>query len=147
MRFVLKTTIEIVATPEKIWSILTDFKDYPNWNPFVTSLTGDFKVGHKIKIRIQPPNAKANTFHATVIDCEPYKKLSWIGVFLIRGVFDGKHQFQLIDNGDGSTTLVQMEHFTGILVFFFKKMLNNNTRCGFDAMNKKIKELAENRLD
>lgn len=48
MAFLLKTEIIINSTPEKIWTILTDFKNYPNWNPFVTSLTGDFEVGKKL---------------------------------------------------------------------------------------------------
>lgn len=143
MAFLLKTDIIIHSTPEKIWSILTDFKNYPNWNPFVTSLTGDFEVGKKITVRIEPPEAKVNIFKPTVTSFEPHKKLSWLGVFLMRGVFDGEHKFELKDNGNGTTTLVQSENFIGILVPLFKKMLDNNTRRGFEAMNKKLKELAE----
>ena len=143
MAFLLKTEIVIKSTPEKIWSILTDFKNYPNWNPFVTSLTGDFEVGKKIMVRIEPPGAKANTFKPTVTGFEPDKRLSWLGVFLMRGIFDGEHKFELTDNGNGTTTLVQSEHFIGMLVPLFKKMLDDNTRRGFEAMNKKVKELAE----
>ncbi len=81
MAFLLKTEIIINSTPGKIWAILTDFKNYPNWNPFVTSLTGDFEVGKKIMVRIEPPEAKVNTFKPTVTGFEPHKKLSWLGVF------------------------------------------------------------------
>jgi len=143
MAFLLKTEILINSTPEKVWAILTDFKNYPTWNPFVTSLTGDFEVGKKIKVRIEPPEAKANNFEPTITTFEPNKKLSWLGVFLMRGVFDGEHKFELTDNGNGTTTLVQSENFAGLLVPLFKKMLNDNTRRGFEAMNKKVKELAE----
>ena len=37
----IKTEIVIHATPEKIWKILTDFGNYPQWNPFIVSVTGD----------------------------------------------------------------------------------------------------------
>ncbi|MGK4567885.1 SRPBCC family protein [Flavobacterium sp. 3HN19-14] len=143
MAFELKTEITIDATPEKIWSILSDFDEYPNWNPFITSITGDVKVGNKIAVRIEPPGANANNFKPTVTALEPNKKLSWLGVFMFRGVFDGEHQFELIDNKNGTTTLIQQENFIGLLVPLFKKMLDNNTRKGFEAMNKKLKELAE----
>ncbi|WP_411812625.1 SRPBCC family protein [Chryseobacterium scophthalmum] len=143
MKFLLTTDIIINSTPEKIWAVLTDFTNYPNWNPFITSLTGNFEVGKKIMVRIEPPEAKVNTFKPTVTAYEPKKKLSWLGVFLMRGIFDGEHKFELTDNENGTTTLVQSEHFIGILVPLFKKMLDNNTRRGFEAMNKKLKEQVE----
>jgi hypothetical protein len=46
-------------------------------------------------------------------------------------------------NGDGTTTFKQSENFKGILVPFFKKSLDNNTKKGFEEMNRKLKELAE----
>lgn len=29
----VKTEILIKAAPEKVWAILTNFENYPNWNP------------------------------------------------------------------------------------------------------------------
>lgn len=143
MAFLLRTEIIINATPEKVWAILTDFENYPSWNPFVTSLTGEIKVGNKIAVRIEPPEASANSFKPTVTALEVNKKFSWLGIVLFRGIFDGEHKFELIDNKNGTTTFVQSENFIGILVPFFKKMLDNNTRRGYEAMNKKLKELVE----
>lgn len=143
MAFLLNTEIVINATPNKVWAILTDFKNYPNWNPFITSLTGDFEIGKKIIVRIEPPEVKASTFKAILTGFEANKKISWLGIFIMRGFFDGEHNFELTDNRNGTTTLVQYENFTGILVPIFKKILNNNTRRGFEAMNKKVKKLAE----
>jgi len=143
MAILVKTEISINARPDKIWTILTDFDNYPKWNPFVTSLKGDVKVGNKITVRIEPPEASVNTFKPTVTAFETNKKLSWLGVLLMKGIFDGEHKFELTDNGNGTTTLVQSENFIGLLVPLFKKQLNDNTRRGFEAMNKKLKELAE----
>ena len=143
MAFLLRTEIIINATPDKVWAILTDFKNYPNWNPFVTSLTGDVKVGNKIVVRIEPPEASVNKFKPTVTALETNKIFSWLGVFLFRGVFEGEHKFELTDNKNGTTTFVQSENFIGILVPLFKKTLDNNTRRGYEAMNNKLKELAE----
>lgn len=66
-----------------------------------------------------------------------------MGHLIIPGLFDGEHIFELIDNGDGTTTFVQRELFGGILIPFFKKMLDVNTKQGFELMNKALKEQVE----
>jgi hypothetical protein len=139
----IKTSILIDTAPEKVWSVLTNFDNYPNWNPFIKSIKGEVKVGNKITARIEPPEAKGMTFKPSVLTFETNKELSWIGHLLFAGLFDGKHKFELIDNGNGTTTFIQSESFKGILVPLFKKMLDINTINGFDAMNKRLKELAE----
>jgi len=139
----IKTEILIHATPEKVWSILTNFDNYPNWNPFIKSINGEVKVGNKITARIEPPEASGMTFKPRILSYDVNKELSWLGHLIIPGLFDGQHKFELIDNGNGTTTFIQSESFKGILVPLFKKMLDINTINGFEAMNKKLKELAE----
>jgi len=136
----IKTEIVINATPERVWSILISFDNYPNWNPFIKSIKGEVKVGNKIKVNIQAPNSKVMTFKPRVLAFETNKELSWLGQLLFTGLFDGEHKFELIDNGNGTTTFKQSEKFKGILI----GLLNlENTKNGFEAMNVKLKEMAE----
>ncbi|MDO5615923.1 MAG: SRPBCC domain-containing protein [Cruoricaptor ignavus] len=139
----IKTEIAINATPAEVWTILTNFDDYPNWNPFIKSIKGNVKVGNKITARIEPPESKGMTFAPTILTFETNKELRWLGHLWFRGLFDGEHTFELIGNTNGTTTFIQSEKFTGILVPFFKKQIDNNTKKGFEAMNIKLKELAE----
>jgi len=139
----IKTEILINATPEKVWTILANFDDYSNWNPFIKSIKGEVKVGNKITARIEPPQAKGMTFKPKILTFKTNKELSWLGHLLFAGLFDGEHKFELFDNGNGTTTFKQSEKFNGVLVPFFKKMLDNNTVNGFNEMNTKLKELAE----
>lgn len=139
----IKTEILIHATPQKVWSILTNFDNYPKWNPFIKLIKGEVKVGNKITVRIEPPEAKGMTFKPKVLTFETNKELKWLGHLLFIGIFDGEHKFELTGNGDGTTTFRQNEIFKGILVPIFKKQLDNNTKKGFIEMNKKLKELAE----
>lgn len=138
------TQIRIQATPLKIWSVFTEFAQYPHWNPFIKALDGDVRVGKKIRVHIQPPDSGSMVFKPKVLVYEENKKLSWIGRLLLPGIFDGEHAFELIDNGDGTTTFVQSEIFKGLLVPLFQKTLDNNTRRGFEQMNLKLKEMCEN---
>ncbi|WP_228384381.1 SRPBCC domain-containing protein [Chryseobacterium soli] len=139
----IKTEILINSTPEKSWSILTNFDNYPNWNPFIKSIKGEVKVGNKITVTIEPPESKGMTFNPKILTFKKDKELSWLGHLLFAGLFDGEHKFELIDNGNGTITFRQSEKFKGILVPLFKKQLDNNTKRGFEEMNKKLKELAE----
>ena len=134
----IETEILIHASPDRVWEILTDFSRYPNWNPFIKSLMGDVKVGHKIKV-----DANGQKFKPRVLTFDKNQKFSWKGKLLLGGLFDGQHTFELIDNGDGTTTFRQFENFKGLLVPFFARRLNTETRAGFADMNKKLKELAE----
>lgn len=139
----ISTSIIIDATPQKVWSILMDFPNYETWNPFITSISGTPEVGKKIEAHMQPPGAKGMTFKPKVLVFEPGKEFRWIGHLGIPGLFDGEHRFQLIDNGDGTTTFIQSERFRGILIPLFRKMLEVNTKNGFVSMNEQLKAQAE----
>jgi hypothetical protein len=139
----ITTSITINATAEKVWSILTDFKNYHQWNPFITSIAGEIKVGNNLQVTIATPNGSAMKFKPTLLVVNKYKELKWKGKLLFKGVFDGEHQFEIIDNKNGTVTFVQSENFTGILMPLFKKMINVNTKNGFVLMNERLKERAE----
>lgn len=143
MKKEIKTEITIEASPNRVWEVLTDFEKYPTWNPFIKSIHGPVKVGAKITARIEPPEAKGMTFKPTVLSFETHKEFKWMGHLLFPGLFDGEHRFELIDNGNGTTTFIQAEKFNGILVRFLVKMLDINTQNGFKAMNQKLKAEAE----
>jgi hypothetical protein len=139
----LKTEICINASKEKIWDLLMNVAAYPQWNPFIKSIEGTLAVGEKIHVLIAPPGTSSMKMNPTILNIQSGVEFRWIGHLLIPGLFDGEHIFQLIDNNDGTTTFVQMENFKGILVPLFAKMLDDNTKNGFETMNQKIKELCE----
>lgn len=139
----IKTEVLINATPQKVWAILANFDNYSSWNPFLQSVKGELKVGCKLTVTIKQSEAKGTTFKPTVLTVEPARQLSWLGRLLIPGIFDGEHKFELFDNHNRTTTFRQSEKFSGILVSLFKKQLNSNTAAGFGAMNKKLKDLVE----
>ena len=139
----ISTQIVIHASPEKIWSVLTDFQAYPSWNPFIKSISGTPMEGKKITARLEPPGQKGMTFHPRVLEFEANKKFRWLGHFGIPGLFDGEHSFELLSNADGTTTFHQSEKFHGILVPLLKKMLDVNTLDGFRQMNEALKKRTE----
>jgi hypothetical protein len=136
----IQTEILINTDITKVWDILMNFDNYPKWNPFITSISGEPKLGSRLTVSIKPPGGKGMTFKPRVLAFETNKELRWLGHLLFTGFFDGEHKFELIDNGNGTTTFKQSEKFKGIFV----GLLNlENTQKGFEAMNEKLKEMAE----
>jgi hypothetical protein len=48
------TELDIAATPDRVWSILTDLAAYPAWSPFIRSITGRLETGQRLSVSIQP---------------------------------------------------------------------------------------------
>lgn len=139
----IRTEIEIAATPERIWSILTDFVVYSKWNPFIRSITGTVKTGEKLTALIQPIGGKSMTFRPTVLVAVPNQELRWLGHFLLPKIFDGEHYFQIKAISANHTRLIHGEKFSGLLISLFKSSLEGGTKSGFIAMNEALKIKAE----
>lgn len=139
----IDTTIDILAPPERVWDVLTDFVSYPRWNPFVTRLDGFAKAGERLEVRIEPPGGRAMTFRPVVLRAEPSRHLAWKGRLFLPGLFDGEHSFR-IEVIQGGSRFHQSEHFTGVLVPLFGGMLKQTER-GFEAMNEALRRRCEGR--
>lgn len=139
----VRTQIDISATPARIWEVLTDFPAHAHWNPFVRSIEGQALKDQQLSITVQPPGSKSMKFKPRVLVADANKELRWLGQFLVRGIFDGEHYFQMTPNAQGGTTFVHGEKFSGLLVGLSKSSLEGATRAGFVAMNKALKERAE----
>lgn len=138
----IETEIVIDATPQKVWQVLTDFENHANWNPFIKSISGEKEVGKKLVIKIQPPEGKGMTFKPIILAFSKNKEFRWIGKLFFKGIFDGEHNFELIENGKKQTKFIHGEKFSGILVPLMKKLLDN-TKDGFILMNDALKNECE----
>ena len=138
----LRTQIEIEATPERVWEILTDFDAYPEWNPFIQAIEGEAAPGSKLEVRIEPPGGRAMSFKPIVLEAAPRQELRWLGRVLVPGLFDGEHSLRIEPVDDSRVRFVQAERFTGVLVPLFGKSLAKTER-GFTAMNEALKRRAE----
>jgi hypothetical protein len=139
----LRAEVEIDATLERVWHVLTDFSSYPDWNPFIRRACGPVQAGGRLEVNIQPSGASGMTFRPTVLKVEPHRELRWLGRLLIPGLFEGEHVFTLEALGDHRVRFVQREVFRGILVPLLSRSLDRDTQRGFDEMNTALKARAE----
>ena len=142
MHHQLHTEIDIDAPPDVVWSVLTDLDGYSAWNPFITSAEGTAEVGRQLTNRLEPPGGRAITFRPRVTMVDPERTFEWLGRLGFRGVFDGRHRFELKPTATG-THLVHGEEMTGLLVRVLRSSLDSQTKPGFEAMNTALKTRAE----
>ena len=139
----IKTEILINSDPKRVWQVLTDFKSYPNWNPFIKSIRGEKIVGNKLATEILPPNRRIMKFTPVLLEVDSERELRWLGSGPVRGIFDGEHYFKIIPQENGSVKFIQGEKFSGILVRFMPKLLAD-TKHGFEQMNEALRKECEN---
>lgn len=137
MKYSISTSISIKGTQETIKNTLMDFNSYQEWNPFIRSINGIPEVDNTIQVEFD-----SMKFSPKVVE-NSSTKFSWLGHFIIPGIFDSHHQFEIIDYGNGTCTLIHSENFKGILVPFMKKKLNTEIKASFINMNKALKKRIE----
>lgn len=135
--------ITIQASPDHIWEILTDFPSYREWNPFITSIVGETKVGTKLKIKMSLDGGRPLDFRPKVLVSNPPKELRWLGSLWLHGLFDGEHLFEIHILSDNQVRFVQSEQFSGILVPLLPNRFWENVLDGFRLMNEGLKARAE----
>ena len=143
MARVVCTEVDIDASPSAVWQELVNFSAYPDWNPFVRHISGDFTHGGRLAVTVAPPNNKEMRFKPLVLELEKERKFVWLGRFLMPGIFDGEHSFELLPLAGGKTRFVHQETFSGALVGMFWSRLDTDTRAGFNSMNLALKARCE----
>lgn len=143
MSKLITTQISIHATPGRVWQVLTAFDTYPAWNPLIRQLSGQVRVGETLSVVLQPLGGRPTTVRPTVVSFVPNTAFTWSGHLLTPALFRGLHSFELTANDDGTTTLTHSELWSGLLVPLLARILAKNTTLGFEQMNEKVKQLAE----
>ncbi len=137
------TEIEIAASASTVWAELTDTSAFADWNPLIKSLSGDLSEGNRINVTIELPGKSPMDFTPTVLVSKKNRELRWVGHLGIRGIFDGEHYFVMEETAHGTTLFRHGKSFSGMLTHILLPLIGNDTKSGFDAMNKALKHRAE----
>ncbi len=135
-RFATTTTIN--ATPEVIWSILTDAAAYPEWNPTVSGIDGTIAPDEEITVhaKISPDRA----FPVNVSAFEPGRRMVWSSGMPL-GMFKGVRTFTLTPRGD-EVEFAMEEVFSGLMEFLISRSIPDLTPS-FEEFAAALKAKAE----
>lgn len=140
----IKTQIDINASPDRVWAVLTDFAQYAFWNPFIRDIHGQIRANERLQVTLESSDGKQTTFRPVVTGLDPTRLLlSWRGTLIARWLFTGEHTFRLELLAPGRTRFHQSEAFAGLLVPLLRKSLDTTTKRDFELMNEALMEEAE----
>jgi hypothetical protein len=138
------TEIEINATPSRVWQVLTDFENYPTWNPFIKKISGVTTRNEKLEVHMPDPRGGTMVFTPDVLVSERDRELRWLG--RSEGdAFNGEHRFLIEPIENDKVHFIQSEKFTGSMVESLEGWLDTAVKQNFEDMNRALKQRAENR--
>lgn len=140
----IETDIIVNSNPDKIWGILTNFKEYELWNPFMTKVEGNAILGSRIEVNIKTISGKKRTYFPIITKCEINRELRWKGKSFLPGIFDGERIFVIQKSNDNRVSFLHKEVFKGLGVKLVGNKLDQDLRESFVRMNKALKARAEN---
>ncbi|MFB9157024.1 SRPBCC domain-containing protein [Chromobacterium violaceum] len=139
----IATEIDIAASLEQVWQVLTDWRRYPEWNPFIVGLHGRHEAGARLVATLHPPGGRHTTFRPRLTAFDVQTRLAWRGKLLVPGLLDGAHHFQLEPLDGGGTRLHHGEDFSGILLPLCGDGMLERARQGILQMNQTLKRRCE----
>ncbi len=108
--------ITINAAPEKVWDILTNMDEYPNWNPVMKLLEGEVQEGNKVKYKFTQDEKSISEIDAIVVQVIPNKLLNQKGGIPLILTFN--HRYVLESTGNLTKVIIH-EDYKGIGVNFW----------------------------
>lgn len=140
MSIVFAATIDIAATPEEAWEVLSDFSTYGEWSNFS-------RVDRTPGTRGQAQDAHAGFwFSSTVTAVTENHELQWSAKIIKNGLFLGAHNVILDRNEDGTTRVTNTETFSGALTKPFEGLFaKKRNDGGYAKFNEALKSRVETR--
>jgi hypothetical protein len=135
--------VEIHASAERVWQLLTDFASFPTWNPFLQRVSGEAVAGQQLEVTVQPTRSHATTSRPMVLLAEANRELRWRGRFLMPGLLDIEHIFTLLPLAGERVRFTQRQIHTGLFSSLPASRRHATIRRGFRAMNEALKQRAE----
>ena len=84
----LRTEIEVVAPPTKVWGILTDFDNWKEWNPIVNQVSEVASLGSTLSVTIRGDDGKDGPKYCPIVTIyEEPKSFHWRGKMLAEYLF------------------------------------------------------------
>ncbi len=140
------TDIIIDATPEQVWSVLTDTASYKNWAAFLVDIQGEIKDGEKITadFKTNPKKEKLTTIEHT-ISVDEGKEFYWAEKG--PGGIRDNHHFKVESIGDGRTRFIQSDEIMKGITWLMGANLSKLYAEGYQAFNRKLKVEVEQRFN
>jgi hypothetical protein len=134
-----ESSARINASPERVWSILSDGAGWADWESGVDRVEG--RIAESAKVKIFSEASPGRAFPLKVVGFEPSRGMTFAGGMPLR-LFRGVRRYTLTAVADSVTEFSMREEYTGpLLALVWRSM--PDLQPSFDKFATGLKERAE----
>lgn len=129
--------ININASVDRVWVLMTNAANFPRWNSTVKSIEGQIAAGQTIKLIAMV--APTRVFNLNIIEFVPEQRMVWSDG---NAMFKGVRTYTFAKKPNGSTDFTMAELYTGLMMPMIAGSLPNFTPI-FETYLADLKRAAE----
>lgn len=146
MAGIFEVELQVNAPPEYVWRVLIDFEHYGEWNPFVTKIEGEAKIGSQITlhVKLDPRLDSIRLSKEMIISLKENQHLSYDTHFLSSSLFNAVRWQTIHPSTNGlSSTYHSQQKITGLAAWPISRTFGDRIAEGFQASSLALKKRAE----
>ncbi len=139
---VYKSMVDIDASADEVWRVVSDFASYKTWNPLLSDVQGDLVVGGDLRVQTTFVPMALN---ATVLAAEEPKIFEWedhVPLKLLAPIFS----VRLLSLGENRTRVLIQESFSGPLLPLLGRRLDKQMPPLYDGMAQALAQQVKQRI-
>ena len=140
----IEAQVDIAGGREAVWSTLTDFASFPQWNPYIPRMSARLEEGAAIRLTSRLPIGLRLRFKGEMVACETGHRIVWRARprFLPSGCFDATHSLTLTAADGAAIRVESREEVAGWSVPLMGPILRQAQR-GLVQMNSRLQARVE----
>lgn len=140
----VRAEIEIDASPESVFDILSDLDRYPEWNPFTPSIESTLEIGAPVRMRVRLLEGK-RLFRQVeyVTACERPRRLCWGADIPFRRIVRADRCQTLEPLENERTRYICTDEISGWLTPIVMRFFGAAMQRGFEDCARALKQRAE----
>ena len=144
-----KAFIEVHASKEKVYAVLTDFKSYPEWCPFTRRLKGQLVEGAQLDMEVEmSAGSPLRHQRVTVAELTSGEKIVWTYTLLpwapwLLHAVRAQRLSESPSNPGSATIYSTTDTMTGLLSPLVLFLYGASVQKGFECIARALKQRAE----
>jgi len=139
----VEATVQIAASPEQVWAVLTDSSSWPKWNRVMPGLEGELTEGNQVKLKLALPGRRTSWQKPRLTRVATNRELRWYDQVVHPQIFVCEHWLTLYETRNGCR-VNHGEQFAGWLSVFMGSKTLKQTEQVLDLVNRDLKQWVEN---
>lgn len=140
----VRAEIEIDATPETVFDILTDLDQYPDWNPFTPQIESTLEIGAPVRMQVRLSHSgKLSQQIEFVTANERPTRLCWGANLPWRFLIRADRCQTLVSIGESRTRYICTDAISGWLTPLVIRFFGPAMQRGFEDCALALKKRAE----